>query len=281
MRSRVFVLWILLGLGPMGMAAASTTPEASKIRFISSEFPPFSFTDKDGKAVGFMNEIVSELLLELKSVGKAGIVDPKIEFYPWKRAYKVATEEPNVLMYPLGTVPTEREKFFYWVGPKLTRNVGLYALKKNVNKLKLKNKEELKGKVVGVTRGYSWVDDLVKLGASVDETTDDKILILKLLGDRMPYMAIDQDVLVYLQGEISKENPQYASVRIEKIVSLTDLGQRTFGLSKTTPSSSVEVLKAAFQRLEDKGIIKKILKKYPYLDLAPRALAKAAKNIRQ
>ncbi|WP_374073646.1 substrate-binding periplasmic protein [Bdellovibrio bacteriovorus] len=258
----------LISLTIFLFASSHAFAEKSKDEFqiMTAVFPPFSYVDAQGKPVGLMTEIVEELLVELKKQGKAEMARATIQVFPWKRAYKISTEHPNILMYPLGTVPAEREKLFTWVGPKMTRSIWIYALKEKAPQLQLKSKEELKGKVVGVTRGYSWTEDLQKLGAVMDGAVDDKILVLKLLGRRMPYMAIDEDVLDYIQREVSKEHPAYAKVKFEKIVRLSDLGYRTFGVSKTSDPEIVESLQKAFQGVEKRGVIKKLQKKYPYLE---------------
>lgn len=255
-------IFVLL-LSP-SLFAQKKTPS---FQIMTANFPPFSYIDEKGKPAGFMTEIVDELLLELKKEGKVDLANTPIQVFPWKRAYKISTENPNILMYPLGTVPVEREKYFNWIGPKMTRSIWIYALKEKAAQLQLKSKGELKGKVVGVTRGYSWAEDLQKLGATLDETVDDRMLVMKLMGHRMPYMAIDEDVLDYVQKEVVKENPVYAKVKMEKIVRLSDLGHRTFGLSKTSSPELAETLRKAFENLEKKGVIKRLQKRYPYLEV--------------
>lgn len=259
-----FLITLKIFLFIFSQAFAQQAKEEFQI--MTAVFPPFSYVDDQGKPVGLMTEIVEELRVELKKQGKTKMALAPIQVFPWKRAYKMSTEHPNILMYPLGTVPAEREKLFIWVGPKMTRSIWIYALKEKAPQLQLKTKEELKGKIVGVTRGYSWTEDLQKLGATLDGTVDDKILVLKLLGHRMPYMAIDEDVLDYIQREVSKENPAYAKVKFEKIVRLSDLGYRTFGVSKASNPEVVETLQRGFQALEKRGVIKRLQKKYPYLE---------------
>src|ERR1700741_5291877 len=92
-----------------------------RIQIVTAEFPPFSFKDEKGKLTGVMTEIMEQLINEIAQDGQKPTLDNlKIEYYPWKRAYKMATEEKNVLLFPLGMTP-ERNNLFQWIGPRMNR----------------------------------------------------------------------------------------------------------------------------------------------------------------
>lgn len=237
------------------------------LRFATSEFPPYSYQDEKGQVRGFMTEIVEELRQELKAEGYVELGAAKIEFFPWKRAYTLATEEANVLMYPLGSEPEERNKIFHWLGPKLARNISIYSLKETAKFLHLNSKTELKDKLVGVTASYSWATDLQRLGAHVDETTDDRILLLKLLGHRMPYMAMDSAVEKHVWEQMQAENPQYRKISFEKILVFSTKGFRTWGIAHRSNPRLIQILEKAFHALENRGVIKKIQRRYPDIEV--------------
>ena len=67
------------------------------------------------------NEVVEEILKRIKINYKLGI-------YPWARAYQVAQDAPNVLIYSTGR-NDQRENLFKWVGVIAPFDVYLYRLK--------------------------------------------------------------------------------------------------------------------------------------------------------
>ena len=66
-------------------------------------------------------EVVEEVLKRTKINYKLGI-------YPWARAYQVAQDAPNVLIYSIGR-NDQRENLFKWVGVIAPSDVYLYRLK--------------------------------------------------------------------------------------------------------------------------------------------------------
>jgi len=258
-----FIAIALLMTSPLKAEVRQRQPS---LQILSVEFPPFTYQDSNGEAAGFMSEVLREVLKEMRRP------EVRVDFMPWKRAYILASENRNTLIYPVATVPSERDKLFYWLGPKMKRAIWIYALKADAAKLRLKNREGLKGKLVGVTRDYSWGDLLQKFGAKVDETIDDHILILKLAGRRMPYMAMDEDVENATMKLMVQQDPAFVPPALEKIVMLSSEGVRTFGLSKKSNPELLAEFKRAFTSIEKRGVVKKIEARYPELDFVHRGL---------
>lgn len=80
---------------------------AEEITVVTEILPPWQTTD--GTTVsGIATEIVEAALRQAD-------VEFRIEVYPWTRAYRMAQEKPNILIYSIIRTP-EREKLFKWAG---------------------------------------------------------------------------------------------------------------------------------------------------------------------
>jgi polar amino acid transport system substrate-binding protein len=100
-----------------GTCAAMAEPGAP-IRVVTEELPPYNMT-KDGKVTGMSTEVVQAVLKD------AGLQAP-IQSMPWARAYDIALNTENVLIYSITRTP-QREKLFKWVGVIAPTQWYLYA----------------------------------------------------------------------------------------------------------------------------------------------------------
>lgn len=99
--ARAICAWLL---ALAGAAAGATEPA---IRIVTEEFPPYNLTE-NGRITGLSTEVVEAVLKEV------GVAAP-IQSMPWARAYDIALNGENVLIYSI-TRTAMREKLFKWVG---------------------------------------------------------------------------------------------------------------------------------------------------------------------
>ena len=73
---------------------------------------------QDGKIAGPATEVVK------KTLQLAGINDYRLNIYPWARAYDMALNEPNVLIYLVARTPERETRFHsrYWRSAVLMRS---------------------------------------------------------------------------------------------------------------------------------------------------------------
>jgi len=80
---------------------------AAEITVVTEILPPWQTTD--GKTVsGISTEIVEAALREAD-------IEFELKVYPWSRAYRIALDRPNVLIYSIVRTP-QRENLFKWAG---------------------------------------------------------------------------------------------------------------------------------------------------------------------
>lgn len=93
---------------------------AAELTILTEDLPPLNYL-RDGKLVGPSVEIVREIQ---KRVGSTA----EIQVMPWARAYKIALEQANVVLF--GTTQTEaRKDVFKWAGALSTKRDILLARK--------------------------------------------------------------------------------------------------------------------------------------------------------
>jgi len=106
---------------------------SAELTILTENLPPLNYV-KDGELVGPSIEIVKEIQ---RRVGSRD----KIEVYPWARAYQMALEDENIVLF--GTTHTKaRENKFKWIGPLATKRDILVA--KKGSGIKISNLDDAK-----------------------------------------------------------------------------------------------------------------------------------------
>nr|BFE97768.1 hypothetical protein GCM10020185_83040 [Pseudomonas brassicacearum subsp. brassicacearum] len=93
----------LLVWGVLMFLAASAGAAEAPLRIVTEELPPYNMT-QNGRMTGMSTEVVQAVL---KEVG----MDAPIHSMPWARAYELALNESNVLIYSIVRTPA-REPLF-------------------------------------------------------------------------------------------------------------------------------------------------------------------------
>ena len=249
---KMFSLLLMVGCG--------FNVSAGEVKFVTFEFPPYTYLDETKKPKGFFFDIVQEMGKVLKR-DNADLKVGEIQVFPFKRAFEVGQTEKNTLLFPMGT-NKEREQIFDWVGPKFSRQVWVFALKENKGSLTIKSIGDLKGKTIGVTTNYAWKKDILDAGAIPEEGVDDKTVVRKLLAGRSPFIAIDEFALKYVLNLIQEDGKKLTTNDFRKVLLLTTEGSRTFGILKGSDPKVVSSLQKAFGKIEKNGTIEKLKKEY-------------------
>ena len=110
------VLFILVTVILLG----SQSSVCEELTILTENLPPLNYVD-NGVLVGPSVETVAAIQ---KKVGSS---EP-IQVYPWSRAYKMALEEKNVILFGMTYTKVRHDKF-KWVGPLATKRDILVAKK--------------------------------------------------------------------------------------------------------------------------------------------------------
>ncbi|MGQ0709080.1 MAG: substrate-binding periplasmic protein [Rhodoferax sp.] len=242
MRTRSWCLGLLLA-GLVGFA------QAQRISVVTEEYPPYNHMDAHQQIVGLSTEVVKEALKRAK-------IDYDIGLYPWARAYHMAQEQPNVLIYSIGR-NAQREKLFQWVDIIAPYNVYMYRLKTRPE-VQAQSLEQLKRWRIGAVRDDVRAQYLEKHGIPMDLVVEDSANAKKLASGRIDMFPIDEIAQVALY---KREGLDPASV--EKVMPLAELSAGLYmAFSLQTDPALVERCRAVLREMRRDGTLEKIKARY-------------------
>ena len=223
------------------------TSFSADLTILTENLPPLNYV-KDGKLVGPSVEIVKEIQ---RRVGSR----ETIQVYPWARAYKLALEDENVVLFST-THTKERDDKFKWVGPLATKRDILVA-KKGLG-IKINNLEDAK-KVgrIGTLRDDTREILLKGQGFSnLEPVSDEQLNAQKLVLGRIDLWAYK---IPGLRTVCELSGVDYSE--LEEVYHLREIDV-SIAFSKKTSDSIVAKWKNAFDEMLADGTIIKIRRKW-------------------
>ncbi|SFH94884.1 amino acid ABC transporter substrate-binding protein, PAAT family [Tindallia magadiensis] len=130
---------------PEAAETTDTTAPAAEatiedVRIVTEDYPPYNFINEDGDMDGIGYQQVRAGLNQLN-------LDVEIEVLPWSRAYEMAQQEDNVLIFSM-TRTEARENMFKWISPLAQSDVYLYALRDRMGEYNVNSLEDAKNHVI-------------------------------------------------------------------------------------------------------------------------------------
>ena len=228
----------------------ATVAVAAEITIVTEILPPWQTTD--GKDVGgIATEVVEATLREADVEGKA-------RAYPWARAYRMAQQKPNVLIYSMVRTP-EREKLFKWVGV-----IG--EVKEHF--FKMANREDIRLVAIDDAKKYLTIvprddfrhDFLVNRGfkaPAVFLLVNRQDQALRMLYAGRTDLVIDDELTLAYELRHLKLDPG----KIETALYVPEMSvDFEMAFSKQTPDPLVKQLQSALEAIKAKGIYHNIMK---------------------
>jgi polar amino acid transport system substrate-binding protein len=178
---------------------------------------------------------------------------------PWARILKMAEAGEYDALVGIWTTK-DKESYLASTEAPLNNDVGLFKM--STDALKVTTLAELKAQniPVGMVRGYSKPKTLADANISIDEATDDAMLVNKLLQNRSRVIISDKALAIYMAR---KANPE-AAKQMEWLFSVESTPLRT-GIVKAGRSDWQAVVNdynQALAALIKDGTVNKILKEY-------------------
>ncbi len=248
---KIFIVFFLASVSNgsnMVCAKDRLQQQFQNLQIITEEYPPVSFTDKDGKADGLAVEVVKEIMKRLN-------MKQKIKVWPWARGYKKTAKGPNFVLFST-TRTKERESLFYWVGPIFEMRSGFYA--KKGSEIKIKRLDEAKKlKAIGTYRECFDEQFLKKQGfKNLESVTDNVLNMKKLMGGRFKVVTATN---ITIQSIL--KDAGYTIDDVEEL--FTFLTVRNYvAFSKQVPIEVVNAWQQAFEDIKNEGSLTKIHKKW-------------------
>lgn len=226
---------------------------AQDITVVTYEWPPYNYTE-NGEIIGISTQIVRAVLNKAK-------VAAEYKVYPWARAYKMASEQKNILIYTIRRTP-EREALFKWVGPITPpADSYFYKLKKRTD-IVIHSLEDARQYKIGVTRDDSMHLFLLRHGfeegTHLEVVTTDTQNLKRLFRERIDLIIWTEFTLPLKAKALGLPFDQ-----LEKVFLLwEDTEGYYMAFSKQTPDALVERVRTAMEQVRTERIIELTIEDY-------------------
>jgi len=219
----------------------------AELIILTENLPPLNYVE-DGVLVGPSVDTVREIQRRVGS-------QEEIKVYPWARAYKMALEEENVVLF--GMTHTEvRDDQFKWIGPLATKRDILVA--KKGSGIRINSLEDAKKvKRIGTLRDDTRERLLKSQGfTNLEPVSDEQMNAQKLVLGRIDlwtYKIPGLRTVCDLAGVDYKE--------MEEVYSLRQINV-DIAFSKKTSDAIVGKWRTAFNEMVADGTLMKIRKRW-------------------
>ncbi|MCV6613968.1 MAG: transporter substrate-binding domain-containing protein [Cellvibrionaceae bacterium] len=214
---------------------------------IITERTPLSYRSSDNLGDGQATEVVQGLM------ARAGI-DYDLFFAPWKRGYRRAELEPNILIYPLARTE-EREAKFHWLGQLTPVHYYLFKLAERKD-IKVNDFSDVNRYKVGVVTYHAHHIFLQRMGvSSLEGVYTSRQNMNKLLRKRISLFASSSSGLIRLCQQEKQDCKQF-----EPVIKLQGISKGLYlAASKATDPKLAQSLRASFNEMEREGVLGEIM----------------------
>lgn len=215
------------------------------LRVVTEEFPPYNLTDAGGRVTGFSTEVVQAVLKEL------GVV-AEIQSMPWARAYDLALNDANVLIYSI-TRTAARDALFQWVGRVAPSDWFLFALAgRDVPLSTLAEAMKYQIATVNQDAGEQYLlQHGFVLGRNLQSSNRYELNLQKLMRGRVDLWIANDLVARHLVRQGGADPDRL----LERALALPDLGSEGLHMafSRRTPAATVERFRRALELVKRNG----------------------------
>ena len=241
-RNAVFALLMVILLFSQTISSHVKASEESlpELRVVSERLKPLVYRNPDSDEIlGSAANMVKDMLAQ------SGITHT-MEMLPWSRAYYIARNEPNVLIFMIARSPS-REEEFIWLHHYFTLNFYLYALDERMTELSDPEMDYTNARI-GVIRNDFTHTELTRKGfTNLIAVDDDKSLSQMLMRGRIDFVVSSSFGMAYFElGQL------LSSIDTFEATQLPLQGVPIyFALSKDTDPRIVSGLKQTIADMDD------------------------------
>jgi polar amino acid transport system substrate-binding protein len=244
----------MLALSLMCGFATGIQAESVGLKILTAENPPLNFL-RDGEVTGLATEVVKELVMRTGDGGN-------IRMLPWQEGYQTLLEQPDVALFSM-VLSVPRKDMAQWVGPLVSLENNLYALKGS--NIQIANLDDAKkaGRIATVTKYFS--EQLLKdEGFTNTQSYPDRATTLRQLLDGKVQMVVSANT--EMPAALEKIGASMDEVKNVFTVS-TDLAYIAF--SKGTSPALVARWQAALDEMKRDGSFARIYAKWLPAEIPP------------
>ncbi|MBA1202788.1 transporter substrate-binding domain-containing protein [Pseudomonas capeferrum] len=233
---------------------ASAQGAEAPLRIVTEELPPYNMT-QDGKVTGMSTEVLQAVLKE------AG-VHASIQVMPWARAYELALNDSNVLIYSIARTPA-REALFQWVGGVAPTNWYIYSLAERP--VKLDSLADAHGHQIATVNKDVGEQYLVskgfRIGQELQSSNKYEHNYRKLKVDHVKLWISNELNALYLTRQ-NGEDPSKVLIRSLPLPELSKGMILSMAFSRKTPTETVDKFRVALDAIRRNGVYDAIMRKW-------------------
>jgi polar amino acid transport system substrate-binding protein len=230
----------------LAAACACLPAVAATLQAFAEESRPYHYTDQ-GKVVGIAADF---LRAACKEAGHECVVS----ILPWARAYVLAKEKPNTVIFSIVRRP-EREQEFVWLGKIITEGMWLYG---RADVPTLASLRELGDARIGAINGGSAIAALLQRGVpktAIDPANSIEANFKKLAAGRVDYIV---DTEVRFDMELSHYQLPFKAKKVIKLQDATSY----YAMNLQSDPAIVNGLRGALDKLRANKTLDQITRKY-------------------
>ncbi|GLX78477.1 hypothetical protein tinsulaeT_18170 [Thalassotalea insulae] len=246
---KLCINYLLISYLMVGLFLSPSSCIASKLKVVSTENKLLQYKEKN-QLKGPSAEIFKLLMVDAK-------LSATVDFMPWSRAFKLASEQANTMIFTMVRT-SERESKFHWL-LAVSDVVRAFVSLKQRPELKLSTIAQAKNHSIAVVRGSYGLSSLLKLGFKEGENiylvANNKIAINLLMSEKVDFIFVDPSILTpyfLAQGIVTEQV-------INKYIFPETRSQGYIALNKNSTPELVRVL-----QLSAKHVMQNSLYQYYY-----------------
>lgn len=257
MKSGFLITILIFSLLRSFAAAGETLP---KLNIVTESWRPYQYTEM-GQLKGLSVDLLEKML------ERSGSSQNREDFMvlPWIRAYKIALNTPNTILFSVTRTP-EREALFKWVGPIFENATYLIAHKRS--NIRVTDARQLRSYNFGTIREDASEIFLKRIGVDQSQFTRNAKTVSNLVmleAGRIDMVVCSWDSLVQDAGLVGLNPDDF------EIVHKIDSSDVSYALHIRTPDSIVNTLQNALDVLKKDGTFQQIWKKHRGVNSNPLA----------
>ncbi|MFL6534341.1 MAG: substrate-binding periplasmic protein, partial [Pseudomonas sp.] len=191
-------------------------------------------------------------------VGMTASIQPM----PWARAYELALNESNVLIYSIVRTP-ERESLFQWIGAIAPTKWYIYSLADRP--VKLNSLADAHGHQIATVNQDVGEQYLVskgfRIGEELQSSTKYEHNYRKLKVDHVELWISNELNALYLTRQ-NGEDPDKVLIQSLPLPELSSTDGLNMAFSRKTPSQTVEKFRAGLETIRRNGVYDAIARKW-------------------
>lgn len=227
---------------------------AASLRVVTEEAPPYNMT-VNGKITGLSTDVVRAVLDE---VG----MKASIQSMPWARAYDIALNAENVLIYSITRTP-QREKLFKWVGA--VASTGWYMYARAGSDIRLEGLDDARKYQIATVSEDAGEQYLLGKGFAIGKNLQSSgkydVGYKKLMLGRVD-LLISDELGAYYMARQAGDDPHKTIMRALSLSDLSQGGEIGMAFSLKTPDELVDRFRKALEKIKKNGTYERLQKKW-------------------